>query len=118
MNDDLKKRLRQHRYNTWNDDLGPEPDKALAADRIEQLERERDALATDLLFYTEDRDFWKDQVTTLADRLATAHNEHTNRIELEIKLADAIKFIEEVRRNGDTRLALMAIDVLDWLRQK
>lgn len=40
MSDDLKKRLRQHRYNTWNDDLGPEPDKALAADRIEQLERE------------------------------------------------------------------------------
>lgn len=38
MSDDLKKRLRQHRYNTWNDDLGPEPDKALAADRIEQLE--------------------------------------------------------------------------------
>ena len=93
-------------------------DIAESATRIEQLERERDALATDLLFYTEDRDFWKDQVTTLADRLATAHNEHTKRIELEIKLADAIKFIEEVRRNGDTRLALMAIDVLDWLRQK
>ena len=95
------------------------------ADTIKQLEsacwrmqKERDALSTDLMFYTEDRDFWKDQVTTLADRLATAHNEHTNRIELEIKLADVIKFIEEVRRNGDTRLALMAIDVLDWLRQK
>ena len=42
MSDDLKKRLRQHRYNTWNDDLGPEPDKALAADCIEQLKRERD----------------------------------------------------------------------------
>lgn len=40
MSDDLIKRLRQHRYNTWNDDLGPEPDKALAADCIEQLEKE------------------------------------------------------------------------------
>ena len=38
MSDDLIKRLRQHRYNTWNDDLGPEPDKAFAADRIEQLQ--------------------------------------------------------------------------------
>ena len=48
MSDDLIKRLRQHRYNTWNDDLGPEPDKALAADRIEQLERERDVFETAL----------------------------------------------------------------------
>ena len=48
MSDDLIKRLRQHRYNTWNDDLGPEPDKALAADRIEQLENERVNLMTAL----------------------------------------------------------------------
>ena len=44
MSDDLIKRLRQHRYNTWNDDLGPEPDKELAADCIEQLEHERDGI--------------------------------------------------------------------------
>ena len=35
--EELVKRLRRHRYNTWNDDLGPEQDKALAADRIEEL---------------------------------------------------------------------------------
>lgn len=37
MSNDLITRLRQHRYGAWNDDLGPEPDKALAADRIEAL---------------------------------------------------------------------------------
>lgn len=34
---ELTQRLRRPRYNTWNDDLGPEPDKALAADRIAAL---------------------------------------------------------------------------------
>jgi len=31
----LLERLRAHRYNTWRDDLGPDPEKAEAADTIE-----------------------------------------------------------------------------------
>ena len=41
---ELITRLRRHRYNTWNDDLGPEVDKALAADRIEALTAENERL--------------------------------------------------------------------------
>jgi hypothetical protein len=41
---ELITRLRRHRYNTWKDDLGPEVDKALAADRIEALVKEKTAL--------------------------------------------------------------------------
>jgi hypothetical protein len=41
-------RLRVHRYNTWKDDLGPEPDKKLAADRIEQLAVTNEALEAKL----------------------------------------------------------------------
>jgi hypothetical protein len=37
---------------------------------------------------------------------------------LEAKLAKAVEFIEEVRRNGDTRLASMAIAVLAELEGK
>ena len=33
-------------------------------------------------------------------------------LELEVKLAKAVGFIQEVRRNGDTRLASMAIATL------
>lgn len=42
--DELIERLRRHRYNTWKDNLGPEPDKKLAADRIEELQRENNRL--------------------------------------------------------------------------
>ena len=33
---DIVARLRRHRYNTWKDDLGPDPEKAEAANLIEE----------------------------------------------------------------------------------
>jgi hypothetical protein len=47
-----------------------------------------------------------------------AHNKDQKRIkELEDKLIRAVEFIQEVRRNGDTRLASMAIATLAKLEK-
>jgi len=48
---ELTQRLRRHRYNTWNDDLGPEADKAQAANVIDELEAKLAKAVEALRFY-------------------------------------------------------------------
>ena len=68
-----------------------------AADRIEQLSAE---------------------LKMVLEREAETHRRHEAREDAaEAKLAKAVEFIQEVRRNGDTRLASMAIAVLAELEK-
>lgn len=67
--------------------------RGIAADRIEQLVEERD----------------------LARRLLGAATQMQK--ETQAELAKAVEFIQEVRRNGDTRSASMAIAVLAELEK-
>ena len=52
------------------------------------------------------------------EKLIDQQDDKSNRVkELEDKLIRAVEFIQEVRRNGDTRLASMAIATLAELEK-
>lgn len=73
---------------------------SIAADRIEELLKEREAD--------------HENINLKADFIETAIGQSA---EDHYKLTRAVEFIQEVRRNGDTRLASMAIAVLAELEK-
>ena len=99
MMEELLSRLRKHRYNTWNDDLGPDPDKAEAADRIQQLLEERQALAM--------RDAGYDVFTKLnatverlrfcLQEIVEAHSKEAGEIDRRLALKDAQNLLKELK---------------------
>ena len=120
MSDDLVKRLREaaddeHDWavdqDFWHEEILRE-----AADRIEELEREKREAALDALAA-----MGQAQEAYEAQLKAEACAEVLEReaildakllADTQALLDTAVEFIQEVRRNGDTRLASMAIAVL------
>lgn len=87
----------------WPNELVPPP-QALSAD-LETMRAERDAARNT---------HW--QVEAMQQN-ALLHDALTRAETAEAKLAKAVEFFQEVRRNGDTRFASMAIAVLAELEK-